>query len=150
MASLGSLVADEATALTKGGFVFHAPVSRQLTRADFVWAILWDIACSIKLNYDSLCDVVPYKPDYIWGCGGGFQSRTLSRFIAGLINKQVRLRKGFQHSSVAGGVIICNEALGIQEHAGAEAATIYPQQHDDVMTLFEEWKATRQLFSGRS
>jgi autoinducer 2 (AI-2) kinase len=43
--------------LTKGGFIFDAPVSHQLTRASFVWATLWDIACSICENYKTLNEV---------------------------------------------------------------------------------------------
>jgi autoinducer 2 (AI-2) kinase len=35
-----SMLADEKGALTKGGFIFDAPVSHQLTRASFVWATL--------------------------------------------------------------------------------------------------------------
>src|ERR1700748_90816 len=57
IASLGSLLADEKTPLTKGGFIFDTPVSHQLTRAGFVRATLWDIACSIYENYNSLYSV---------------------------------------------------------------------------------------------
>jgi autoinducer 2 (AI-2) kinase len=61
VASLGSMLADEKSALTRGGFVFDAPVSHTLTRADFVWATLWDIACSIAENYNTLNSVSPHQ-----------------------------------------------------------------------------------------
>src|SRR5690606_9406776 len=64
VASLGSLIADENKPLTKGGFIFNTPVSHDLTRAYFVRSALWDIACCIKGNYDSLCNVDPYEKDY--------------------------------------------------------------------------------------
>src|SRR5690606_28645947 len=43
MASLGSLLADEEVSLTRGGFIFPAPVSHLLTRGSFVWATIFDI-----------------------------------------------------------------------------------------------------------
>src|SRR5690606_29246919 len=57
IASLGSLIASEKSPLTKGGFIFDAPVSHRLSRSSFVFATLWDIACSIKENYTILCEV---------------------------------------------------------------------------------------------
>src|SRR5690606_19903481 len=69
VASLGSLVAGESP-LQRGGFIFPAPVSHELTRASFVWAPLWDIACAVYENYKALIDVTPHHAEYVWGCGG--------------------------------------------------------------------------------
>jgi len=146
VASLGSLVADEKAPITKGGFIFPAPVSHVLTRADFVWATLWDIACSIKENYNTLGDISPNEKDYVWACGGGFQSSLLRQFIAGLLNKKVFIRANYRQSSVIGGVLICNEALGETKYLSVTTDVVEPQETKKYTALYEEWKRNRQTF----
>ena len=146
VASLGSLIADEKSPLTKGGFVFDAPVSDQLTRACFVWAALWDIACCIKENYDSLCDVTPYHQDYVWACGGGLQSGILRQFIASLINKKIQLREGYKQASVSGGALICNELFGKNEHEDTVITVTFPKDQEYYGSLYKEWKKVRSGF----
>jgi autoinducer 2 (AI-2) kinase len=146
VASLGSLIADEKSPLTKGGFIFDAPVSDQLTRACFVWAALWDIACCIKENFDSLCDVTPYHQDYVWACGGGLQSAVLRQFIASLINKKIKLREGYKQASVVGGALICNQVFGNNEHADAGVETVEPKNIEQYGSLYKEWKKVRSGF----
>jgi autoinducer 2 (AI-2) kinase len=146
IASLGSLVADEKTPLTRGGFIFDAPVSHLLTRGSFVWATLWDIACSISENYKSLCGVTTHEQDYIWACGGGVQSATLRQFIANLLQKKVIIRNSYRQSSVVGGVYICNKALGQEEIAPFVLEETIPQQNEQHKKLYEEWKKTRASF----
>jgi autoinducer-2 kinase len=143
VASLGSLIADEKHPMTKGGFIFDAPVSHQLTRACFVRATLWDIACCIKENYECLTEVTPHKTDYVWACGGGFQSAMLRQFVADLINKNVRVRRGFEHASVSGGVAICNEALNNQQRTTTSEEVIVPQNQESAADLYREWKNVR-------
>lgn len=142
VASLGSLVADEYMPLTRGGFIFNVPLTRQLTRSSFVQATLWDIACSIKRNYEVLCEVVPYQKDYVWACGGGFQSDTLSRFIANLIGKKILIRKNFSQASVAGAGLVCNEALGFTSVDGSDVKEIGPEDFD-FEPHYREWKNLR-------
>ncbi len=146
MASLGSLVADEKTPLIKGGFVFPTPVSHQLTRGHFVWATILDIACSIAGNYKILCDVAGNATDYVWACGGGLQSVALRSLLAGLLNKKVQVRKGFEQASVIGGALICNEALKANVEFDDTIEVIHPQQQEYYSVLFKEWKKTRSLF----
>lgn len=146
IASLGSLVADEKTPLTRGGFIFDAPVSHLLTRGSFVWATLWDIACSISENYKSLCGVTTHAQDYIWACGGGVQSATLRQFIANLLQKRVIIRNSYRQSSVVGGVYICNKALGKEEIEPFVLEETLPQQNEQHTRLYEEWKKTRTSF----
>jgi len=145
-ASLGSLVADEKTPLVKGGFVFPTPVSHQLTRGHFVWATMLDIACSIAENYKILCEVAGHQPDYVWACGGGLQSVALRSLLAGLLNKKVQVRHGFEQSSVIGGALICNEALKISADFNNAIEVVYPQQQNYYAALYKEWKKTRALF----
>ncbi|WP_207514051.1 FGGY-family carbohydrate kinase [Longitalea luteola] len=146
MASLGSLVADEKTPLIKGGFIFPTPVSHQLTRGHFVWATVLDIACSIAENYKILCEVAGHQPDYVWACGGGLQSVTLRSLLAGLLNKKVQVRRGFEQSSVIGGALICNEALKLTVDFDDTIEVIHPQQQPYCAALYKEWKKTRSLF----
>lgn len=146
LASLGSLLADEKAPLTKGGFIFDAPVSHQLTRASFVWATLWDIACSIAENYKTLNAVSPHTKDYVWACGGGVQSHTLRQFVAALLNKKVIIRNNYRQSSVVGGVLICNNALGKQQPPAITLEEVEPTEKAHYASLYSQWKATRSSF----
>ncbi|WPU92725.1 FGGY family carbohydrate kinase [Mucilaginibacter sabulilitoris] len=146
IASLGSLLADEKAPLTKGGFIFDAPVSHQLTRASFVWATLWDIACSICENYKTLNSVSAHEQDYIWACGGGVQSHTLRQFIAALLNKRVIIRNSYRQSSVVGGVLICNKALGKAQPPAVILEVVEPAERAHYKLLYNEWKRTRSSF----
>lgn len=146
VASLGSLVADEDTPLTKGGFIFNAPVSHQLTRGGFVFAILWDIACSIYENYNVLRSVSAHEKDYIWACGGGMQSRKLRQFIANLTNKKVRIRDTYRQSSVLGGAFICGHALGVKPADPQLLEEVKPQNRELFLELYAEWKRVRHTF----
>jgi autoinducer 2 (AI-2) kinase len=146
VASLGSLIANEKTPLTKGGFLFSAPVSNQLSRACFVKATLWDIACCIKGNFDSLCDVIEFRLDYVWACGGGFQSQVLSQFVANLIGKKVMIRQGYQQASVVGGALVCNEALGIEATIDGTVQVIHPKPSLNDLVMYKEWKKVREEF----
>lgn len=143
LASLGSLVAEEKRPLTKGGFVFSVPVSQELTRASFVWATLWDIACCIKENYDCLLNVTAHETDYVWACGGGFQSRMLRQSVATLIGRKVQVRSGFQQASVTGAALICSEALKTQHRLDAAVETVLPGEREPYHALYLKWKELR-------
>lgn len=146
VASLGSLIADEEVPLTKGGFIFNAPVSHQLTRGSFVFAILWDIACSIYENYKFLCAVSEHTESYIWACGGGVESRKLRQFIANLFGKSIRIRDTFRQASVLGGVFVCNDALHVRNISPELLEEIHPQNHEEFERLYLEWKNARKTF----
>ena len=147
VASLGSMVAEEKSSSAKGGFIFDVPVSHELTRAGFVRATLWDIACSIKENFETLCAVADHAPDFVWACGGGFQSKMLLQFIANLTNKKVLVRDGFQQASVVGGALVCAGALGIRSEAEiAPVKEILPKSNRIDITLYKEWKKVRNSF----
>ncbi|MEX2594347.1 MAG: FGGY family carbohydrate kinase [Anditalea sp.] len=143
IASLGSLLANEPKPLIRGGFIFNAPVSHQLTRSSFVQAVLWDIACSIKENYEVLCEVEPYERDYVWVCGGGFQSPTFTQYVANLINKRVMIRNNFSQASVVGGALVCRESLGDEGQFGTEVKEFYPETQVDLHNAYKEWKNLR-------
>lgn len=146
VASLGSLIADEDEPLTKGGFIFNAPVSHQLSRGSFVFSILWDIACSIYENYKFLCEVSAHHESYIWACGGGMESRKLRQFLANLLGKSIRMRSTYRQASVLGGVFICNDALGVKNITPTLLDETFPQDHEQFKQLYVEWKNARKTF----
>lgn len=147
MASLGSVVSGEKTAMTKGGFIFPAPVGHTLTRSCFVRATLLDIAFSIAENYKILDEVAGHTHDYVWACGGGLQSPTLRRYIANSINKELRVREGAEQSSATGGAYTCNQALQIKSSLPGKVEITMPnEQQQDMAALYEEWKQTRACF----
>ncbi|GAB3225071.1 FGGY-family carbohydrate kinase [Spirosoma arcticum] len=146
VAALGSLLADEKSPLIRGGFIFNTPVSHQLTRGDFVFATLWDIACSIYENYKSLCEVTTHPQDYIWACGGGVQSRVLRQYIANLTGKKVIIRDTYRQASVVGGVFTCNDALGIGGVDPEILEEVAPSRENRYQGLYADWKKTRQAF----
>ncbi|MGN0003138.1 MAG: FGGY-family carbohydrate kinase [Sphingobacterium composti] len=146
VASLGSLIADEEEPVIKGGFIFNAPVSHQLTRGSFVFSILWDIACSIYENYKFLCDVSAHKESYIWACGGGVESRALRQYLANLLGKSIRIRDTFRQASVLGGAFICNDALHLENKTPEILEETFPQDRDTFERLYLEWKNARKTF----
>jgi len=146
VASLGSLIADEEEPVIKGGFIFNAPVSHQLTRGSFVFSILWDIACSIYENYKFLCDVSSHDQNYIWACGGGVESRALRQYLSNLLGKNIRIRDTFRQASVLGGVFICNDALGIKNISPSILEEISPREQEKFEQLYLEWKKARKTF----
>lgn len=143
VASLGSLIADDTVQLNKGGFIFNTPVPHDLRRSSFVKAALIDIACSIKENFETLNRVNNYDKDYVWACGGGFQSLLLTQYIAGLINKKVLLREGYGQASVAGGAVICSEVLNHKISSADTFKEILPENQEELLKVYKNWKALR-------
>lgn len=144
--ALGLYMTDVKNATVRGGFLFTAPIEPELTRAHFVASALWEIACTIRLHYDQLLEVTPHELPYVWACGGGLQSETLARYIANLLQKEVRIREGFSQASVVGAAVICNHALGIDDAATGEVKVIKPDGERDEQK-YEEWKQAQQFFA---
>jgi autoinducer-2 kinase len=144
--ALGSLLAGEKSPLTRGGFIFNTPVSHELSRAHFVWATLWDIACSIAENYRVLCEVTNHDEDYVWMCGGGMQSRLLRQFIANSLGKKVMIRTNYRQASVCGGVLICNNALGILNNPPQTFEVTAPDGDTIHTEWYAEWERSRNAF----
>jgi len=144
--ALGSLLAGEKSPLIRGGFIFNTPVSHQLSRAHFVWATLWDIACSISENYHVLRKVARHEQDYVLMCGGGVQSKLLREFIANLLGKKVLIRTNYRQASVSGGVAICNNALGIPNHSAETLEVTEPDSDPVYAVWYAEWKRSREAF----
>ena len=148
VASLGSLVASENTPLTSGGFIFETPISHNLKRADFILAAYWDLANSIKENFNYLAKLTNYSKNYVWGCGGGFQSRVFGQMLSNLINREIRIRPGFKDATVIGGIITCNQALGLVSTSVEASTSIHPHQPGEKEILAEKkWEDLRKSLS---
>jgi len=145
-AALGSLLADEKKPLLKGGFTFSTPISHELTRGHFTFALLWDLACSIFENYKSLIDLAPYQKNYVWACGGGIQSPVLQQLLANLLNKEIRIRENFRQATVAGGAVICSRALGIINNQELPYTSILPETSHECNSWYQTWKQNRQNY----
>lgn len=150
VAALGSLIADESSPLIRAGFIFDVPVSHLLSRADFVRATLWDMACSIKENYDVLHAISPHEKDYVWACGGGMQSAALRRILANLLGKKILVRSNARQASVAGAAAICNRALSRPQPVPETADTILPVVDEQQTLAYQQWKSTRQTLKSVS
>lgn len=147
IAALGSYLSSAKNARVRGGFVFDAPLSDQLSRAHFVRSALHEIAFSIKVNFDQLAQVVALDRSYIWACGGGLQSRTLIQSIADLLGKEIRIRAGFEHASIVGAAYICNQALSIDSTQEEQIESFYPQFSDQLQKDYQQWHAAQLFFA---
>lgn len=147
IAALGSYLSSAKNARVRGGFLFDAPLSDQLSRAHFVRSALHEIAFSIKVNFDQLAQVVLLDRPYIWACGGGLQSRTLIQSIADLLGKEIRIRTGFEHASIVGAAYICNEALDIQSTQTEQITTFQPQSSEALQKDYQQWHKAQLFFA---
>jgi len=146
LAVLGSVVSGDPRPLTRGGFIFSTPVSHELKRAHFTLAVLGDIACSILQNYHVLEQITGDEPGYVWGCGGGFQSLMLRQLVANLLKKEIRIRSTYRQSSVYGGVLICNDSLGVDSPIGEAYEVILPKEDERMVQWLDRWKRAREDF----
>ncbi len=153
VAALGSLVAGDKKPVTRGGFLFPAPVAHELHRSSFVWATLTDIAFSIAENYKVLAEVSGHDAGFIWACGGGLQSPSLRSLIAAATGKEIRVRPGFQQATAMGAAMLCNEALQIDagsQQAEMESVPVESAQVEKCQSLYRQWKETRESFRAMS
>lgn len=139
IASFGTLVFDKNLPLEKGGFFMDAPAHHELTAADFVFGIIFDIASAIKYNFDVLLDISPTSKNYVYGCGGGFKGKVLPQMLADLLNKEIIIKEGYSQASIVGGVIICNEALGVENEVRDSLKTFKPSGNLNYLTLYKKW-----------
>ncbi|WP_052400725.1 FGGY-family carbohydrate kinase [Oceanobacillus jeddahense] len=148
IASFGTLVFDKNLPLLKGGFYMDAPVHHEITAADFVYGILFDIASSIKYNFDVLIDISPTSKEYVYGCGGGFKGMVLPQMLADLLGKQIIVKEGYRQASLMGGVIICNDALGEVNNVKESAKIFYPSNENKLRELYQAWYNYRNDING--
>lgn len=145
-ACLGTLLAGEGKPLINGGFVFNVPVMTGLARADFAFAALWDIGCSIKENLDSLREIDSGDSGQIWCCGGGFQSRHLREFVSSLTGRRLLFRPGYEQASVSGAALVCAESLGLGGEMNTKVEECQAERKSVHQDWFNQWKLARAGF----
>lgn len=144
VASFGSLIFDEVRVLSRGGFLFDAPVNPGLTRAHFLFAVLIDIACSIKRNFEILRDISGCDTPYVLGCSGGMQGKVLPLLLADMLQKEIVIKDGFIQAGLSGGVMICNETLGIANWNKAVIRSVRPTGSNRYTKLYQKWHTFRE------
>jgi len=149
-ATFSSLHFSEKRSLKKGGFVTKAPFDADLDAVDMMWAVVADIACSIYVQYQNLCEMTGHKKEYILGCGGGFRSEILCQHLADLTGKKLVIREGFEQASIHGCVKICNERYGkdADGKGGAKQEKVYmPCGQGLIHAYYEEWLENRRVLN---
>lgn len=147
-ASFSSLLFSQKRSLKKGGFLMKAPLDLECDRTDLAWALLADIACSIYVQYQSLCGMVPNHSSCIIGCGGGFQSEALCQMLADLTGKELVIREGFSQATLSGCAEICNDYFETEGRQQEKAEEVFkPRKNALVKMYLEEWKQNREILN---
>lgn len=137
-ASFSSLDFEHAKGYALGGFFMKPPFRADLHRVDMAWAVVADIACSIYYQYQQLLSMIPNHRNYVLGCGGGFQSRTLCQHIADLCQKELKLPEGYSQASILGCVKLCNQYFNLSTQIDKDEYIIFKPKQD---TLIHEYYA---------
>lgn len=148
-ASFSSLYFSEKRSLKKGGFIMKSPFDATLKPIHLIWAVVADIACSIYVQYQSLCEMIRHDKDYILGCAGGFQSKMLCQHLADLTGKKLVAREGFSQASINGCLKICNAYYGItSEKKSEQAEMVYtPKDGSLIQEYYQEWLNNREMLN---
>ena len=148
-ASCSSLYFSEKRSLKKGGFIMKSPFDATLKPIHLIWAVVADIACSIYVQYQSLCEMIRHDKDYILGCAGGFQSKMLCQHLADLTGKKLVVREGFSQASINGCLKICNAYYGItSEKKSEQAEMVYtPKDGSLIQEYYQEWLNNREMLN---
>ena len=149
-ATFSSLNFTQRKSLKKGGFVMRAPFPQNMDLGDYALAVLSDIACSIYVQYNNLCEMIPNSNNYILGCGGGFKQKYLCHAIADLTGRELRMYEGFDQATVLGCVKLCNEHFGIDNKESTSEPLVYkPNSNPDslIERYFREWRINRNTLN---
>lgn len=148
-ASFSSLYFSEKRSLKKGGFIMKSPFDATLKPIHLIWAVVADIACSIYVQYQSLCEMIRHDKDYILGCAGGFQSKMLCQHLADLTGKKLVVRESFSQASINGCLKICNAYYGItSEKKSEQAEMVYtPKDGSLIQEYYQEWLNNREMLN---
>lgn len=149
-ASFSSLMFAQKKSLKRGGFVMPAPLGAECDRVDLAWAVVADIACSIYIQYQSLCSMIKNKNNYILGCGGGLQSKVLCQMLADLTQKELVIQEGFSQATLAGGAEICSEYFGVKAGQKQKRKIRYrPKENRLIKEYLVEWQQNRTMLNSR-
>ncbi len=146
-ASVGSMIFSEGRITPGGGFLVNTPLEENLTRADFVWAVLMDYVCSFRSNFDNLRDITGREEKEIYGCGGGFLGHILPKLLADICQRPIQVVKGYAYGSMNGAVRMANTYFGLESNYREIAYTVKPDKGRNLEVQYEKWLRTRKLFN---
>lgn len=147
-ASFSSLNFSKKQAFKKGGFIMGAPLDADCDSTDFAWAIVADMACSIYVQYKSLCEMVPHNRQYLLGCGGGLQSAALCQMIADLTGKDLIIYDGYEQASIIGCAYLCNEYFGIEYGSQHRNKKTYKSKKESLVQIYYSvWEKNRHIIN---
>ncbi len=147
IASVGSMIFHKAQVTPRGGFFVGAPLDGELTRADFVLAVLLDYAFSFKTNFEQLLDIAQSRGGRLFGCGGGFLGRLLPQMLADLSQREIQVPEGFQYASCMGLVGQINRYFGYEALSAGSGRIIRPGGTPDWLEQYGDWAEKRALLN---
>lgn len=147
LASVGSMIFHQGKVTPKGAFFIDAPLRDDLSRADFVLAVLMDYVFSFKTNFDQLMDIVPKERGRIYGVGGGFLGKLLPQFFADITGAEISVPKGFAYASCIGLVNQINQYWKHRATTSEILYTLQPRQAEGLQAHYEEWAQKRILLN---
>jgi len=124
-----------------GAYLFRTPLPAELKKADFAYALLIDIACSIARNIRNLEIKTKASVKEIVGCGGGFQSEVLCNLVSSFTSKPLKLKKNFFQATSMGGVYLGNRFFGDEDDILPVIKEIEPRDIGWFPEIFNQWKA---------
>ena len=142
-ASFSSLLFYKQRGLRNGGFFMRSPLQTNVTRYELMYAVLADIACATYEQLRRLIEISGNDPEYILGCGGGFQSEMLCRMTASLAGRPLKLKSGFEQATVQGLVAICNKTLEVTGGQQSDYIIIEPERENLVFRYYPVWQENR-------
>jgi len=142
-ASFSSLLFYKQRGLRNGGFFMRSPLQTNVTRYELMYAVLADIACATYEQLRRLIEISGNDPEYILGCGGGFQSEMLCRMTASLASRPLKLKDGFSQATVQGLVSICNDTFGVTSEQQCGYTVIEPERDNLIFKYYPVWSENR-------
>lgn len=147
MAAVGSMCFETGKITPYGGFMLRTPLSEELNRRDFVYAVLCDYAYSFKENFDNNVLITGTEPQNIYGCGNGFAGGLLPQMMADLIGRDIHVVKGFSHATITGTYQTLHRSLTGREGERGVLRTVKFKNNSELTEGYALWKKIRRLFN---
>ncbi|MCH4014464.1 MAG: carbohydrate kinase [Solobacterium sp.] len=142
-ASFNSLLFYQKHGFKYGGFFMRSPLQANVNRQEMMYAVLGDIACGIYEELWRNIKITGNNPERIYGCGGGFQSKTLCNMIASLANKKLVLKHGYNQATVLGLVNIANSTFCEKSGNHSEIVEYEPDPNNLIHRYYKKWLENR-------
>lgn len=125
--------------VTSGGFIMSNPIGAGITRQDYVYAMMLNIAFVLK----EAVDIVSRNVDAcgrLIGTGGGFAGDLEAQVIADLTGREVVVYNTSRQATVYGCLRACCRALAEPYPEPVVQRVYKPADRPDVQAYYENWK----------